>query len=141
MHKTKYKLTNKLSHKQLHTQPHKQLRKQTQNYRRSHMHTGGRVLGEGAFGCVVHPSIKCANVKTDGTTVSKIITISDDIHEEIALLDLIRKLDPEMKYFVTYIGACYIKKISDRPDIEKVEFSNEENYKTLETQGALKKKR
>ena len=109
---------------------------------------GGRVLGEGSFGCVLSPFVKCRNVKlskkqSSKNTVSKIILNPDeDDLQELTLSNMIKKLDPDMKYFITNYGACKILKFEDRPDIEKIQLSNSNStaYYELENESKLKLK-
>jgi serine/threonine protein kinase len=65
-----------------------------------------RVVGEGTFGCVVAPSLECADVKMDYTNkVSKVMHFQD-AEDEIYEYQAIDKADPGMKYHVGNPTQC-----------------------------------
>lgn len=76
---------------------------------------GGKVLGEGGFGCVVHPHYPCKNKKTNIELVSKIVSITDplsyiEIADELNISLKLKKIDPYNTYFLGGIEKCNIKK-------------------------------
>ena len=104
---------------------------------------GGRFVGKGSYGCVITPAIPCTNIKIhkkhsynkvfinttsnryshsknkyslakSNTTVSKIIiNPSKEIKSEIALSNIIHKIDPNQNYFITFNNNCILKNIPD----------------------------
>jgi serine/threonine protein kinase len=74
---------------------------------------GGKVLGEGGFGCVVYPHYPCKNKKTDIELVSKIVSADPISYKEIAdelnISLKLKKIDPKNTYFLGGIEKCYIK--------------------------------
>lgn len=122
--------SNKIK-KQLQKQIQKQTQKQIQKQ------NGGRFIGKGSYGCVITPAIPCTNIKIhkkhsynktfnkthskhnyslakSNTTVSKIIiNPSKEIKSEIALSNIIHKIDPNQNYFITFNNNCILKNIPD----------------------------
>jgi serine/threonine protein kinase len=102
---------------------------------------GGRYLGEGAFGCVISPAIECKMTSTKlrssrkykHNNVSKIIKAideNDDIKTEIAVSNILRKIDPDQRYFIHIKDHCNLKKVPDnRSNISSVRYlDNELSY-------------
>jgi hypothetical protein len=112
---------------------------------------GGKYLGSGTYGCVVTPPLPCnsshlpkhtfknrnnktkvkhsnnrnnKNNRNNRKYVSKIIKQSnDDTYHEINISKLIKKIDPEQHYFITYESVCKIKKVpNNRKNTEHVEY-------------------
>ena len=90
-------------------------------------HYGGKKLGEGAFGCVVTPPILCKSTKDKYNSenyISKLISVSskaddEDTIKEINVSQLIKRLDPESKYFTFSLDNCFFRKPKeDRDDLE-----------------------
>jgi serine/threonine protein kinase len=70
------------------------------------MSTKQKVVGEGTFGCVISPSLECADQDTDYTNkVSKVMYKNDADNEsrEYATVD---KADPQMKYHIGKPVQC-----------------------------------
>lgn len=107
---------------------------------------GGRVVGEGSFGCVVTPSLSCDSrtSKNDiDKTVSKIVLIPDEfIEDEINIAMKLKGLDPMQKYFITPQSHCKISKVPDnRSNVTRVKYTDNSStyYKRLEAKPLDKK--
>lgn len=87
---------------------------------------GGKKLGQGSYGCVVTPPLKCKSSQllrrntfdTNNNFISKIIKtkFSIEAFTELNIGIKIYNLDMDSKYFVPFINACYFKPQS-HPDI------------------------
>lgn len=73
----------------------------------------GKIIGEGAFGCVVEPEVPCDTniniIRTDKpkNTVSKLYFDTDkDTDYEITFSSKLHKMDPEHQYFAVPIKSC-----------------------------------
>jgi serine/threonine protein kinase len=87
---------------------------------------GGKKLGQGSYGCVISPPLKCKNsqllrnnkfdINNDYT--SKIIQTkySDVAFSELNIGIKLYNLDKSYKYFIPFINACYFKP-QKHPDI------------------------
>ena len=114
---------------------------------------GGRYLGEGAFGCVVTPAIECSSKgqmtrltkktktsnlesKSKREPVSKLIRYADEqTNTEIDVANILKKLDPQQKYFLYIKQNCNIRKIpQNRSNIASVRYLDNElsYYRKLE---------
>lgn len=109
---------------------------------------GGRYLGEGAFGCVVTPAIECSrksqrtrvtkkrgNSNTDSSNgklnrepVSKLIKYVDEqTKTEIEISNILKKLDPQQKYFLYIEENCKLRKIPhNRSNVASVRYLDDE---------------
>jgi serine/threonine protein kinase len=70
--------------------------------------SGGKLIGEGAYGCVYQPAIRCeGNVskKRNASTVSKLL-YSKNAAAEYATKGLLEPIDPEQKYLLYPIKTC-----------------------------------
>ena len=93
---------------------------------------GGKILGYGAFGCVLEPNLKCK--KRDKTKyISKISIIEIDnyndlesIEDEIRISEKVKKIDKKLKHFSPIINYC---KLIDKKKItrEDIKFINTES--------------
>lgn len=93
---------------------------------------GGKILGYGAFGCVLEPNLKCK--KRDKTKyISKISIIEIDnyndlesIEDEIKISEKVKKIDKKLKHFSPIINYC---KLIDKKKItrEDIKFINTES--------------
>jgi hypothetical protein len=80
---------------------------------------GGKKLGQGSYGCVVTPPLKCKNTQLlrrnvfniNENFISKIIKtkFSIEAFTELNIGIKVYNLDLESKYFVPFINACYFK--------------------------------
>jgi serine/threonine protein kinase len=66
---------------------------------------GGDYVDEGGYGCVFRPALPCKNKSRTRKTISKILT-KEDMEEEISMLKVVKKLDPDQKYFISYVEKC-----------------------------------
>jgi serine/threonine protein kinase len=69
--------------------------------------SGGKKIGEGAFGCVYKPSIRCESntSKRNNTLISKIID-GKFIDDELNFKHDLKRIDPEQNYFIYPLTAC-----------------------------------
>mgnify|MGYP001214464861 FL=1 len=74
------------------------------------MSLGGKLLGEGTYGCVFHPPIRCDNEKKRRSGVGKVVQRLEDAIDEIKMGKKLLKIDPKGKYSNLMIGNCTIKK-------------------------------
>lgn len=97
---------------------------------------GGKKLGEGSFGCVIVPNIKCIGSKIKYNskikTVSKLVGFKNkedlkDLHDEIRINELIKSFDPTNKYFITILEHCKIN-TNDKDSIETRDNLSVQNY-------------
>ena len=70
---------------------------------------GGAIIGQGSFGCVVSPNLKC-NPNDSRTNISKLIINKSDYDEEIKALNIIKPVDPTMKYILFPIDTCKLNR-------------------------------
>lgn len=97
--------------------------------------SGGKILGYGAFGCVLQPNLKCK--KRDKTKyISKMTMIEIDnyndlenIEDEIRISEKVKKIDKKLKHFAPIINYCKIidKKKITRDDIKFIN-SEDSNF-------------
>ncbi len=83
------------------------------------LHYGGKKLGQGSYGCVITPPLKCKNSQllrrntfdTNENFISKIIKtkFSIEAFTELNIGIKVYNLDINSKYFLPYINACYFK--------------------------------
>lgn len=72
--------------------------------------TGGRVIGEGGFGCVLKPAIKCDGKERKGDKfITKIQLDSETSYREIEISKLIKKIPLFKKHFAPIVSNCYSK--------------------------------
>ena len=71
---------------------------------------GGSILGEGTYGCVFHPPIKCDYDKKRRSGVGKVIQNMYDAQEEIQIGKKLLKIDPNGKFTNPMMGDCIITK-------------------------------
>jgi serine/threonine protein kinase len=92
---------------------------------------GGKYVDEGGFGCVITPAIPCSrNDKNLEKSISKISR--DDVTNEIKISNILSKLDPSKKYYITYDKYCYLNNIPDnRDDLVSVHYTDDKltNFK------------
>jgi serine/threonine protein kinase len=72
--------------------------------------TGGNVLGEGTYGCVFYPPLKCDNETTRRIGVGKVIRNIYDANFEIQISKRLLKIDPKGKFTNPLISECFITK-------------------------------
>lgn len=100
-----------------------------------HILKGGKLIGEGSFGCVIKPAIPCKHgfkypIKS---SVSKIIRDPDydDIKEENKVTRIIKQIDPQYKFFIPNLDMCTLHNIPSRPDVETIEMIDNSYYYSL----------
>jgi serine/threonine protein kinase len=72
--------------------------------------TGGRVIGEGGFGCVLKPAIKCNGTERKGDKyITKIQLDSDTADKEIEIGKLVKKIPLSKKHFAPIVSSCISK--------------------------------
>lgn len=72
--------------------------------------TGGRVIGEGGFGCVLKPAIKCNGKERKGDKyITKIQLSSDTSDREINIGKLVKQIPLSKKHFAPIVSSCYTK--------------------------------
>jgi len=109
---------------------------------------GGRYLGQGSFGCVISPALKC-NQKSRKYSysqkkysiprddVSKIISRTDDdtkeiVDNEIAIANKLKHIDPNQKYFLYIKENCKISDVpKERSNVASVRFLDEDSSEIL----------
>lgn len=104
--------------------------------------SGGKVIGQGGFGCVVSPALKCSKKdKNTDKMVSKIVKSSDPSYSnELKITQILKKIDPSKKYYITFDKFCFINNpLEDRSDIINVHYLNDELTKWEITEGQANK--
>ena len=100
---------------------------------------GGKFIDKGGYGCVVTPALPCTINDTSlnlDKYVSKIVKDpeNDDITSEIKISNILKKIDPLQKYFITFENKCYINNIPiDRKDLVSVKYTDNDltEYHTI----------
>ena len=104
-------------------------RQTIKNRSNSSIQKGGKFIGKGGFGCVVSPALKCSKKdKYTDKMVSKIIP-THDVHysNELKISQVLKKIDPGKKYYITFEKYCYINNIpEERRDFLNVHYLNDE---------------
>jgi hypothetical protein len=98
---------------------------------------GGKVLGQGSYGCVISPPILCSSKINKLNKVSKLINLTnaskaeyDEAINEYKSGEIFKKVDPNNMYFLPGIDLCEItdkdKNITkqNQKDIEKCGFKD-----------------
>ncbi len=78
---------------------------------------GGKKLGQGSYGCVISPPVKCQNntelrknaFEYNDNYISKIIRTkySDVAFSELNIGTIVHSIDRHHNFFIPYINACY----------------------------------
>jgi serine/threonine protein kinase len=91
---------------------------------------GGRIRGQGTYGCIFQPALKCrgkkgiAKGKQDPTMVGK-ITSKLDAKNEVEIASLLNKLPDYNKYVIVSTGEVCIPKVKqDEKDLGQCKFSS-----------------
>ncbi len=91
---------------------------------------GGKLLGEGVYGCVFDKPLKCKGrkvyTKTKGQTVGK-ITNKEMANQETSISSTIRKIANADKYFILIEQSCtpLSRTSQTEPDLNKCDFIKE----------------
>ena len=104
----------------------------TQAQDKKKMQIGGKYIDKGGFGCVITPALKCSlSDKNTDKFVSKIRKTTDsDFYNEIKISNILKKLDPGKKYYLTIDKYCYINNIPpDRKDLLEVNYIDDNHEK------------
>ena len=109
---------------------------------------GGKFVDRGGYGCVVTPALHCSSSDITNMDLNKYVSKiirnpKDDISTELKISNILKKIDPLQKYFITYEKYCYISKIpEDRKDIVSVIYKDDdlEEYDTVENNSNKKTK-
>lgn len=110
------------------------LKKNKTKHKRTKVLKGGKLIGEGSFGCVIKPAIPCKKyTKSLNNSVSKIVKDPDfdDIKKENKVNKLLRIIDPDNQYFISYIDICILNSIPKRKDLETIQMLNNDYYYSL----------
>lgn len=89
-------------------------------------HTGGRLLGQGTYGCVFSPTPRC--VPEGGPegpdNIGKVFAEDKHLADEIRMAALLKKIDPKQRYFIYPLHACKttMRDLAYDPDVEECEF-------------------
>jgi serine/threonine protein kinase len=84
---------------------------------------GGVLLGEGGFGCVISPPLRCKKTfhkfpySIDTNYISKIVEYDEsdeNIWDEINIGKKLIKIDPSQKYFSPILDGCFLHKQKSR---------------------------
>lgn len=124
------------------TKKRMQISSQTLKNINTKIQNGGKFIGKGGFGCVVSPALKCSKKdKNTDLMVSKIIP-THDVHysNELKISQVLKKIDPGKKYYLTFEKYCYINNIpDDRRDFVNVHYLNDELTKWEVVEGQPEK--
>jgi hypothetical protein len=89
---------------------------------------GGRIRGQGTYGCIFQPALKCRSKKgkksiDDPTMVGK-ITSKGDAENELEIANLLNKLPDYSKYVIVSTGELCIPKVKQvEKDLDQCKFS------------------
>ena len=89
---------------------------------------GGKFIDKGGFGCVITPALPCPNYDINlDKSVSKIIKkTSISLTSEITISNILKKIDPEQKFYVTINKYCVINNIpANRTDLTNVKYKDD----------------
>jgi serine/threonine protein kinase len=80
---------------------------------------GGKFIGEGTYGCGFSPALKCiGESRKAGPYLSKMITNKYEAQSEFAISQLITRVDPTRKYFLTADSMCEHDQRDIKPENE-----------------------
>jgi len=79
--------------------------------------TGGLLLGQGTYGCVFYPHLKCSHPKNlkKPNAVGKVFASSEEFKSEMDINKLIDKIDPKREFTLGSFGACITHPFQARP--------------------------
>lgn len=69
---------------------------------------GGRLVGQGSYGCVFTPAVQCENETTRREGVSKVVFGTDVYEKEMKANDKIKKVDPKGVFTNRLIHSCEV---------------------------------
>lgn len=88
--------------------------------------SGGKLLGQGTYGCVFYPSIKCSSNSNENLNkgVSKVFKHEKYMNEELAEIKKIRQMDKKGKFTNRALGSCSTSSSAiDTADMRDCRFS------------------
>jgi len=151
MNKSKYAINNTKKNNTLNNKYKKVMTLKStgnkNNFKDIYTLSGGKFIDKGGFGCVVSPAIPCSikdKEKNLEKSVSKILREpTSEAYNEIKISNILLKLDPERKYYITFHKYCYINEIPEnRKDIVAVHYIDDcKNKFTVDTGQGQKDKR
>jgi len=75
--------------------------------RKSRKIRGGKLLGQGTYGCAFKPSLVCSGEPEPREgSISKMLISKADADKEYSISKAIIRIDPTKKFFITASGAC-----------------------------------
>ncbi len=89
------------------------------NRKKYNTQNGGKLLGEGGFGCVISPPLRCKKTfhkfpySIDTNYISKIVEYDESdesIWDELNFGKKLIKIDPSQKYFSPILDGCFLHK-------------------------------
>ena len=87
--------------------------------RRTRKYSGGKFIGEGPYGCGFSPALKCVGQpRKEGPYLSKMITDKHEAETEFAISEIITRVDPTRKYFLTAESMCEHDQSDIKPENE-----------------------
>jgi serine/threonine protein kinase len=91
---------------------------------------GGKLLGQGTYGCVFYPSLKCSSTSKDvndkklESGVSKVFKKESHMVEELVETQKIKTMDRKGKFTNKVLGSCGVSSSSiDKNEIERCRIS------------------
>jgi serine/threonine protein kinase len=89
---------------------------------------GGKIIGQGTYGCVFNPPLLCRRKQISSKNVGK-ITTDEDYAREVHIYKIINKINESNKYFVISKDNCIIKDMESQvePDVNKCRFLKKES--------------
>jgi len=79
------------------------------------MQSGGKVLGEGTYGCAINPPVICEDQTYNRNSVSKVMKKRSAI-KEMKEFDIIKKIDPKKEFTIGIPKLCKnIKPLTEQP--------------------------
>ena len=91
---------------------------------------GGKLLAQGAYGCIFYPLIKCNNIEYSNKkypkTIGKIFkgNKADNLIDEYNIVKKIKKIDPNNNFSVEFFGKCEVSTINFKKTDEKDKCKN-----------------
>lgn len=68
-----------------------------------------KVIGKGAYGCVLRSAIKCPLTQSTKNTISKVFKSEEDMEHEREINEIIQEVDPNGQFTVKYVDSCEIE--------------------------------
>lgn len=88
---------------------------------------GGKVLGEGSYGCVIYPNIACPKTKSSDEYIGKLVNVNtNDIEPELIEVLRIRNIPDFNEYFAVVEDTC---SLSSMVDMNKMKLSQQNDLR------------